>query len=324
MEKKKISVIIPVYNVEAYLTKCLDSIINQTYHNLEILLVNDGSTDGSLAICNSYAAKDGRIQVVTKPNGGQSSARNLGISQMTGDYVSFVDSDDWLDLKMYETLVYYLNKYDADLSVCQAYYCREGHRFEPECDNGREYLIEGYNNMMGHILPYQEPFMKFQAWNKLYKSELIGGVRFKEGQVYEEIDFERNVLKNAKKAVCFNIPLYYYRVGRPGSTISSFNTNRLIKFEDLDVCIKELKEYDKKDYISKYLRYSMDTCLEFSYLSYRFEKGNEIQLKIRNKFNEYLVESNKCGYKLTWRQRLYKLFPRLHYHLVHLYLRHLK
>lgn len=321
MEKKKISVIIPVYNVEAYLAKCLDSVINQTYYNLEILLINDGSTDGSLAICESYASKDGRIKVFTKPNGGQSSARNFGISQMTGDYVSFVDSDDWLDAKMYEQLVFFLTKYDADLSVCQTYYCREGHRFQPECDNGKEYLIEGYYNMMGHILPYQEPFLKFQAWNKLYKTELVTGVRFKEGQVYEEIDFERNVLKKAKRAVCFNIPLYYYRVGRPGSTVSSFDIKRLVKFSDLDVCIEELNEANEIKYVCKYLRYSMDACLEFSYLAYRFNKGGEIQVVIKDKFDDY--KNKLCGYhhNITWRQKIYCISPRLHYYLMALYTR---
>jgi len=324
MNDNKISVIIAVYNVEPYLNQCLESVTKQTYKNLEILLINDGSTDGSLKICEQFAAKDGRIKIVNKQNGGQSSARNVGIGLMTGDYVSFVDSDDWLDVEMYEKLMYYMEEYNADVSVCQAYYCYEGRKGKAENDDGKVYILEGYYNMLGHILPYQQPFMKFQAWNKLYKSELVKDVRFKEGQVYEEIDFERNVLKNAQKAVCFNIPLYYYRVGRPGSTISSFNEKRFVKFADLDACIADLKDVNEKEYISRFLRYSLDTCLEFSYLSYKFNKGNDIQITIKNKYKEYEKLSGIYGYRMSWRQKFYKRFPKLHYHLVSLYLTHFK
>lgn len=324
MNENKITVIIPVYNVEPFLKKCLESVINQTYKNLEILLINDGSTDDSLNICNSFAQKDERIKVVSKTNGGQSSARNVGISMMTGDFVSFIDSDDWLDMKMYEMLMHYMNLYDADVSVCQAFYCYDNKKIKAECDDGKVYQLDGYYNMLGHILPYQQPFMKFQAWNKLYKGELIKDVRFKEGQVYEEIDFERNVLKNARKAVCFNIPLYYYRVGRPGSTVSSFNEKRLVKFTDLDTCIADLVEVNEKIYVTRFIRYSLDACLEFSYLSYKFHKGCDIQKVINDKFENYETISQNYGYKLTWRQKLYKFFPKIHYRLLSFYLKYLK
>lgn len=319
IQDKKISVIIPVFNVELYLEQCLESVIHQSYNNLEILLINDGSTDNSLEICKEYASKDKRIRVVSKENGGQSSARNVGISLLTGDYVSFIDSDDWLDLKMYEYLVSYLEKYQADVSVCQAYYCRENKEKKPECNDGKEYLLSGYINMMGHMLPYQLPFMKFQAWNKLYKSDIVKDVCFKEGQVYEEIDFEINVLKKAQKAICFNIPLYYYRVGRKGSTISSFNDKRLVKFNDLDICIDEMIAANQSLYLSKYLRYAMNTCLEFSYLSYKFQKGPAIQNRIKEKFNQYNELLVKSGYTMTCRQRFYSFFPKLHYYIVSIY-----
>ena len=113
-----ISVIVPIYNVEKYLDRCVDSIINQTYKNLEIILVDDGSPDNCLAICDSWAEKDRRIKVIHKENGGVSSARNSALDIASGDYIGFVDSDDWIEPDMYEILIKNAKKYDADISRC--------------------------------------------------------------------------------------------------------------------------------------------------------------------------------------------------------------
>ena len=115
---EKISVIVPVYNVKLYLHKCVDSILNQTYQNIEVLLIDDGSTDGSSDICDSYTEKDSRIKVVHKKNGGLSSARNTGLDMATGEYILFVDSDDYIDIEMIRRLYDALVKTGADMSVC--------------------------------------------------------------------------------------------------------------------------------------------------------------------------------------------------------------
>ncbi len=115
----KISIIVPVYNVENYLKKCLDSIVNQTFKDIEIILINDGSTDNSLNICKEYAKKDHRIRLINKPNGGLSSARNVGIDLSTGEYLGFVDSDDWIALNMYEKLYNLCKIFNADISQCK-------------------------------------------------------------------------------------------------------------------------------------------------------------------------------------------------------------
>ena len=115
---KLLSVIIPVYNVKPYLEKCVESIVDQTYHNLQIILVDDGSTDGSQTICDELAQKDSRIVVIHKENGGLSTARNVGMDRAKGDYIAFVDSDDWLERNMYEVLINQLEAHDADLVAC--------------------------------------------------------------------------------------------------------------------------------------------------------------------------------------------------------------
>lgn len=114
----KISVIVPVYNVAPYLKKCVDSIINQTFTDIEIILVDDGSTDESGTICDQYAQKDSRVKVIHKPNGGLSDARNSGLEVCSGEYIGFVDSDDWISPDMYETLIHFAVKEDLDVAMC--------------------------------------------------------------------------------------------------------------------------------------------------------------------------------------------------------------
>ena len=118
----KISVIVPIYNVEQYLRKCIDSIINQTYKNLEIILVDDGSWDNSPRICDEYAKRDNRIKVIHKKNGGLADARNTGLKMITGNYISFIDSDDYIEKTMYEKMIKVILKYNADIIECNLNY----------------------------------------------------------------------------------------------------------------------------------------------------------------------------------------------------------
>ena len=157
---EKISVIVPVYNSEAYLENCLNSIIQQTYQNLEIILVNDGSTDGSAAICQRYKIQDPRVKVYHKPNGGVGSSRNRALEAVTGDYILFVDNDDWLELDHIESLYHLLKKADADIAIGNftQFYGRRGELFNP-CwgemiiSSVSILLLSGSNiNMMGSII----------------------------------------------------------------------------------------------------------------------------------------------------------------------------
>lgn len=211
MEKSKISVIVPVYKVEEYLPKCLDSIINQTYKNLEIILVDDGSPDNSGKICDEYAEKDNRIKVIHKENGGVARARNAGLDAASGDYIGFVDSDDWIEKDMYELLMENAKAYDADISMCgETVYekgvCvskREAERTEVIDKTGtKKRVVVGGN--MGLI------------WNKLIKSSALNNIRFNEKyDCSEDLLFMYEVIGNINKTVITNIPKYnYFR--RPG------------------------------------------------------------------------------------------------------------
>ena len=173
-----ISVIIPVFNVEDYLEACVNSVISQSYENLEIILVDDGSTDRSAKLCNSLAVKDLRIKTLHKPNGGLSSARNYGIDSATGDYITFVDSDDTITPDAISTLYSLVNQHNTLISMAT---------FNNRCRSRNRIIILPGIDAASRML-YQND-MDSSAWNKLYHSSLFQKHRFTEGIYYEDIDF---------------------------------------------------------------------------------------------------------------------------------------
>ena len=213
----KVSVIIPVYNAEKYLVKCLDSVCNQTYKNLEIILINDGSLDSSALICEQYAARDKRIIFVSKENEGQGKARNLGLDIMTGDYVIFVDSDDYVHIQMIELLLQTSIKYQADMVQCQLR--------EVMVDEEQNYQF-CISNIDDKIRPEQSSKERVLCYyttdvtptNKMFNKELLVGNRFPEGMVYEDKHLMFRLRHLATRIVYLDMPLYYY-VQSPNSTM---------------------------------------------------------------------------------------------------------
>ena len=218
----KVSVVVPVYNVESYLEKCMDSIVGQTYSNLEIILVNDGSTDGSCEICEKYAGRDGRIKLISKKNGGLSDARNAGLDAASGEYLFFVDSDDFLELNAISELVSRAKAYEADVVVCNYTYAHEKDgnliplRSSAEALEVYETGTDFYrqccrdNNRLGH---------SNLAWGKLYRMNLFKDIRFPVGKIHEDEMTIYKVLAEALRTVYLDDVLYYYVV-RAGSIMS--------------------------------------------------------------------------------------------------------
>ena len=218
-----ISVIVPVYNVELYLEDCVRSILSQTYSDLQIILVDDGSTDHSGEICDEYANIDARIIVIHKANGGLSDARNIGIKTATGKYVAFVDSDDCIDASMIEKLYRACDDNDADLSMC----------FFEKFDEEKTYKMNHIHNqnkievctgkdILADIYLVKKPFNHgcIVIWNKLYKRDLFTkDTFFPYGKIHEDEFVTPELLLQARKAVVIYESLYFYRI-RPGSIIS--------------------------------------------------------------------------------------------------------
>ncbi|WP_086313933.1 hypothetical protein A5821_001482 [Enterococcus sp. 7F3_DIV0205] len=235
----KISIIVPVYNVERYLRKCVDSILNQTFTDIEVILVDDGSTDSSGEICDEYVLQDQRVQVIHKENGGLSDARNTGIESARGEYLGFVDSDDYIALDMYELLFNNIQKEAADLAICGIYDVYENK--EP-LKKTQEYMVLDKVAAMKLIL--EAKIVSVHAVNKLYKKNIFDQIRYPVGMITEDAAVILSILENTKKVVIDTQQKYYYY-----HRANSISSNRFSK-KDLDTIQvwKENESYIEKHY----------------------------------------------------------------------------
>lgn len=209
MKEPLISVIVPVYGVEKYLTKCVQSLINQTYKNLEIILVDDGSLDNSGALCDELSKTDTRIKVIHRPNGGLSAARNDGLAIASGELLGFVDSDDYIDNDMYQYLYSLLSKYGADIAVCAfRKFSEESGLLQKE--NAEE--ITSYSNKQAMKLLLEDELIGSHPCNKLFKRSAFDGLKFPEGRVYEDIALMHRVFAQADTVVCSTKMKYNYLI----------------------------------------------------------------------------------------------------------------
>ena len=202
-----ISVIIPVYNVKDYLDRCITSVINQTYSKLEIILIDDGSTDGSSTICDKWVKEDGRIQVIHKKNGGLSDARNQGLRVAKGELISFVDSDDWLGLEFYERLVNAINNDNSDIAACtveMVWEDKETHQLLTVCEN------TVLNNNEAQTALLLETKLKQPVWYKIYKREVIRALYFETGKQHEDVFWSYQAIGNAARVSLIDYVGYYY------------------------------------------------------------------------------------------------------------------
>lgn len=241
MKKSLISVVVPVYGVEPYLCQCVDSIITQTYEHLEIILVDDGSPDGCPEICDEYSRRDNRIRVIHKQNGGLSDARNAGVEEASGEYVAFIDSDDWVDREYIEKLYDAIVRAGAEIAVCNC---------DLVCDDGKirkpTWLIK--NN---HTQSREQIIKTFLlggttydvvAWNKLYKAELFTAtrIRFPKGKINEDNYTTYKLIDAAKNVVYIVNPLLKYRQ-RNGSITASLRADEYL--ENMSEFMSEAADY---------------------------------------------------------------------------------
>ncbi len=218
-DQQLISIIVPIYNVKPYLRRCVDSILNQTYKNLEIFLVDDGATDGCGLICDEYAAKDERIKVIHKENGGLSDARNVAIDVATGDFILCVDSDDYVHHTLVETLHDSLKEFGADISVIGRKDVYDGDEIDLVTRHSNETTVFGVEDGLEAMLYQQD--MTTSAWGKLYKAELFAdGIRYPKGKLCEDLDTTYKLFAKSSKIVSNSAQLYYY-LQRDDSIIKS-------------------------------------------------------------------------------------------------------
>lgn len=235
MNDSLITVIVPVYNVEKYLRKCIESILAQTYQKLEIILVDDGSTDNSGKICDEYAAKDNRIIVMHKENGGLSDARNVALDIVKGDYITCVDSDDYLARDYVEYLYLLLTKNGADISICSY---KKVCAYNVRLDNCQEKVsIFSDEDALAELL-YQRRIVP-SAWCKLYRREMFSEIRYPKGMYYEDFAVIYKLLSKCKKIVVGTQQKYYYFQRNDSIMNQKFNVKKIQRIQ----VVNDLKEY---------------------------------------------------------------------------------
>ena len=288
MEKDLISVIVPVYNVEKYLDRCLESIINQTYKNIEIILVDDGSNDNSGNICDDYAKKDSRIKIIHKENGGLSDARNAGIAIARGDYITLVDSDDYILNDYVEFLYDNLIENNADVSICKHYVkYDDGGRIDTS--SGKLYVLNSKECL--EMMLYCDD-MDVSAWAKLYKTELFKNVKYPKGQLFEDSATTYKLIDKAKKIAFNSKAKYIYYIRKNSITTAEFNPRKM----DLIKSTNEMCNYviDKYPELAK----AAKRRLMYAYLSTLTQlakndkkgKNKEYRIEIMNYIREHRKE----------------------------------
>ena len=282
----KISIIVPVYNVEQYLERCVESILKQTMTNFELILINDGSSDNSGQVCDELAKRDSRIVVYHKENGGLSDARNYGIDKATSDYVGFVDSDDFVDEDMYEILLSNLLKYDSEISFCRL---NDVYNDEIIKDNtgNNPYLM---NSEQAIKMILEAKIFSVTAVNKLYKKSLFDQIRFEKGKIAEDAFIMVDLLSRCEKIAATEAKKYYYMHRENSITTQKFTPKFLNVIEAYEKNAKIISE--------KYpnLKYQADTriCWAYFYVLDRLLKDEEYKDgKLEIELIQYLKKNKR-------------------------------
>lgn len=238
-QTETVSVAVAVYNSDAYLDRAVSSILRQTYRNLEVILVDDGSTDNCPAICDKYERLDPRVKVIHKKNGGLFSARNAGMREATGEYLAFVDGDDWLDENMYETMLSALKEQNADLAVCRYKWVYQDGTVDKS--TGKAVVMEGQEMLEKYLEEDEACQIQNAAWNKLYKRSILGDLQFP-ARWYEDMLYTIQLLNKPSRSVYLDCAYYNYVCDRNGSIMNRGINSRI--FTDL---IPNL--YDRSAYL---------------------------------------------------------------------------
>lgn len=303
MDKQKVnglvSVIVPVYNVEKYLSKCVESLIRQTYKKLEILLIDDGSTDSSGDICDNYQKEYEFIKVIHKRNGGLSSARNVGIDNATGEFICFVDSDDYVHSRFVEVLHSLSINNNSEIAVCDFKLVDWTEENTDDCEllssevqvrSGRYYIDQFYGANHNIIVI---------ACNKLYKTELFDGVRYNVGKVHEDEATTIKLLYQAKRIAYVPVELYYYCSRSDSITRQQFSEKRLDIFDAFEERIIFYRANGETDWESRDYRCYLSGILDmYAYIDSLNDLDNKRELLA--KLKKRYVKVRKCANKSEW------------------------
>lgn len=307
-QERLVSVIVPIYNVELYLPRCINSIINQTYKNLEVLLVDDGSPDESGKIADEYASRDRRITVFHKENGGLSDARNFALERMSGDFVTFIDSDDFVDLRYIEVLVGLLENSNVNVSMvgCQTF---EDDSQTTQYDGQPfESVVYSEDDALNRALKVE---LRQSAWGKLYRKQLFNELRFPKGLLYEDLAIFFDVIDKSNGIVYTPLPLYKYFVRAESIMQQPFKLQQMDELRIIDIVMDKLetKRPDLHNMIQSRKVYSyllvLGRILSSDNKTVFAAQKDEVEKKIKYFGKAILLDYNV---KMSWKIRLFSLY----------------
>lgn len=277
MYNMKISIIVPIYNVEKYLDKCIKSIVNQSFKNLEIILVDDGSPDNCPAICDEWTIKDSRIKVVHKENGGLSDARNAGLAVATGEYIAFVDSDDYIEADMYKKLLSVALNNKCDIVSCKLRMVYENDKNFVTKDDSEDIIIYSTEDAMSALI---DDKIRQVVWNKLYKADIIKNIPFDVGKYHEDEFWSYKAIGNATKIVTIDYTGYNYLQRSDSIMGNDYSLKRLDAVEAK--CLRQeyinlnFPELSQKGFINLIF-----TCVYHGQLSLKYLTGKEKNIAVK-------------------------------------------
>lgn len=284
-----ISVVVPVYNVEEYLAKCIDSILAQTYENLELILVDDGSKDNGGKICDEYAQKDARVIVVHQKNKGLSGARNTGLQLVKGEFLAFVDSDDWIEPDMFSTLIGLLQENDLEIVECGI----AKSNTKTNTTKNFHLSIESNEEALKRIIKNNQ----YSVWRRVYKTDLIKNYRFLEGKTSEDVYFTIDNLFKVNKIGVYLKPFYNYRYNPTSITKSPYSTK---KFDSLDAGWYLLDKIKKEKSSTEIVSIANDHMIKkllkhYKLLNYnsKVDPDYSYRKKLKNQLLELYPESSQ-------------------------------
>ena len=309
MDKPLISIITPVYNAEQYLDECIGSVLNQTYTNIELILINDGSTDGSPGICRKWADQDERVKLIDKKNEGAAIARNIGINNAKGSLIGFVDNDDIIEPDMYEIMYRDMKKADADIVMCNSRSYKDGKRGKNSLERYSSFEIER-RALVERFLSYEKIFAS-SVWSKLYKKEIIGEVRFLENiMLGDDYFFNGIIYPKIRKMYYEERMLYNYRIREGSMCRSDIGEHFFDKYRVAEKLSENLKKYEFIDdsYLNKF---TLSTLYEILY-ELCIKKADKKLIKTwKNKFNRKF--KSDCKFKTTNKKNYIKMFMLGHF-----------
>lgn len=314
----EISIIVPVYNVEKYLENCIESILNQTFKDFELILVDDGSTDNSGKICDIYKKKDSRIKVIHKNNGGLSSARNAGLDIASGQYIGFVDSDDSIHPQMYELLYSKIIDYDAMIAICNYKKVNEINLIPDYIDSKEDISIIEFSNLesLNNLYNKNNKIDYIISCNKLYNQKIFNKIRYPIGKIHEDEFIAHKVLFESNKIIYLDKELYYYLQRQNSIMGKGVNIRTLDVLDALYDRIIFFKENKLYDLFEKAVNiYIYKTILYYYQVDNKNKVYNRELRQIRRKFIKsvlYLYKFNKFSFKIIISWIIFYISPELY------------